>query len=72
MATDGFMDQFGSDETTGGKIKRFGKKRFIELIRESSRLSFKQQRNLLIRTFKAYKKGEESMDDVTVVAFGLD
>ncbi|MDM8549968.1 SpoIIE family protein phosphatase [Desulfobacterales bacterium HSG2] len=71
MATDGFEDQLG--EHTGSRfgVKRFSKKRFGELIRTHSDLSFREQRELLFNAYEAHRGGMERQDDVTVVGFGF-
>lgn len=70
MASDGFEDQMGLDEQ-GQKLKRFGKRRFAELLREISELPFETQQDKLVEVFETHKGDEKSQDDVTVVGFGF-
>ncbi|WP_207682064.1 SpoIIE family protein phosphatase [Desulfonema magnum] len=67
MFTDGFTDQLGENEE-----RRFGSRRFRELLNENSRKPFDEQRNALLRAFNVYKGENERQDDVTVVGFGFD
>jgi serine phosphatase RsbU (regulator of sigma subunit) len=70
MASDGFEDQMGLDEQ-GKKLKRFGKRRLTELLKEISGLPFEKQRDKIIEVFETHKGDEKSQDDVTVVGFGF-
>ncbi|OQX27038.1 MAG: hypothetical protein BWK80_07360 [Desulfobacteraceae bacterium IS3] len=66
MASDGFTDQMG------GEIRRrFGVRKFMELLRENAGLPFEEQRNRLLDAFGKYKGENERQDDVTVVGFGF-
>lgn len=64
MYTDGFVDQLG-----GPDEKRFGKRRFRDLILRTQHESMKTQRALLNLEWKDWKDDREQLDDVTV--FGL-
>ncbi len=64
MVSDGFTDQLG-----GERDRRFGSRRFRELLRENTRLPFEKQREMLIRAFEVYRGENERQDDVTVVGF---
>lgn len=66
LATDGFVDQMG-----GERRRRFGSRRFRELIKEIAHFSFEEQQEILLRTFNDYKGDNERQDDVTVVGFGF-
>ena len=66
MFSDGFVDQFGWEDH-----RRFGTKRFRELLEENAHLPFEQQRDLLLRAFEDHKGENEIQDDVTVVGFGF-
>jgi ligand-binding sensor domain-containing protein/serine phosphatase RsbU (regulator of sigma subunit) len=72
MATDGFIDQIGTGDPEGSDPRRFGKKRFTELLRKNSRLPFEQQQEILLRTFDSFKGERERQDDMTVVGFGFE
>jgi len=69
MASDGFEDQMGKNEYSRFKFGRLGRDRFISLLKEISRLDFKQQKEMLISSFQAYKGDMEQQDDLTVIGF---
>jgi len=66
MATDGFADQLG-----GERYRRFGSRRFKNLLKKNARFPLKKQRDMLIQAFEEYKGKNERQDDVTVVGFGF-
>ncbi len=66
MLTDGFADQHGGDES-----RRFGTRRFRNLLKENAHLPFDKQRERLLQAFHEYKGEKETRDDVTVVGFGF-
>jgi len=66
MATDGYADQMG-----GLKRRRFGSKRFKDLLLKNEDKSFDAQRRELIRTINEYRGDSERLDDITVVGFAL-
>ncbi|MCP4112882.1 MAG: response regulator [Desulfobacteraceae bacterium] len=66
MATDGFEDQFAEYGA-----KRFGRRRFTDLIGKISGFPFEQQHEMLAETFEAHKGEMDRMDDVTVVGFRI-
>jgi|GEM_PF-3539997 len=65
MATDGFTDQLD------GNDRRFGTRRFRELLKEIAPLPFEKQREMLLAAFEAHKGTMQRQDDVTVVGFGF-
>ena len=67
MATDCYIDQFG-----GSRNRRFGSKRFKNLLQESSQKSFGEQKEMLLQVFHDYQGHNERQDDVTVVGFGCN
>jgi serine phosphatase RsbU (regulator of sigma subunit) len=69
MATDGFTDQLASDAS--GKISRFGKRRFTELLRKNSHLPFEEQEERILSNFRAHQGEMDRQDDVTVAGFGF-
>jgi len=69
MASDGFEDQMGKNEYSRFKFGRLGRDRFISLLKEISRLDFKQQKEMLISSFQTYKGDMEQQDDLTVIGF---
>ncbi|MBU1168621.1 MAG: AAA family ATPase [Proteobacteria bacterium] len=66
LSTDGFVDQLG-----GIHRRRFGRKRFQDIIMENSHKPFDEQQEILIQAFKDHKKTNDQQDDVTVVGFGV-
>ncbi|MCP4353825.1 MAG: transporter substrate-binding domain-containing protein [Desulfobacterales bacterium] len=66
MATDGFHDQHG-----GEKDRRFGTRRFRELLKKIAGQPFEKQQKILVQTFEDYREENERQDDVTVVGFAL-
>ncbi|MCP4346854.1 MAG: tetratricopeptide repeat protein [Desulfobacterales bacterium] len=64
MLTDGFEDQFGEKST-----RRFGRKRFISLLKEADPRPFEEQKDIFLHAFDNYKGEHERLDDVTVVGF---
>ncbi len=65
MATDGFTDQLD------GNDRRFGTRRFRNLLKAIFHLPFEKQRELLLETFEAHKGSRQRQDDVTVAGFGF-
>ncbi|MDM8551978.1 SpoIIE family protein phosphatase [Desulfobacterales bacterium HSG2] len=64
--SDGFIDQLG-----GEKGRRFGSKRFRELLRVTSREPFEKQEAILLQAFNEHRGENERQDDLTVVGFGF-
>ncbi|WP_027184705.1 SpoIIE family protein phosphatase [Desulfovibrio inopinatus] len=64
MSTDGLFDQIGGD-----KGLPFGKKRFLQCLRENSQLSFDDQLANLWTLFEAFRGNHVRRDDVTVMGF---
>ncbi|MDM8523966.1 SpoIIE family protein phosphatase [Desulfococcaceae bacterium HSG8] len=67
MFSDGFADQLG-----GERNRRFGSRRFRELLKENVHLPFEEQREILVRSFEEYRGGNERQDDVTLLGFGFE
>ncbi|OFY62842.1 MAG: hypothetical protein A3H98_09740 [Bacteroidetes bacterium RIFCSPLOWO2_02_FULL_36_8] len=66
--SDGYGDQFGYDSArTFKKPKKFAKKRFLELLLSIHKAPMKEQKEILKRTFDAWKGSEEQLDDVLVM-----
>ncbi|MCP4105983.1 MAG: SpoIIE family protein phosphatase [Desulfobacteraceae bacterium] len=66
ITTDGLLDQIG-----GKKSIAFGKRRFINLLKEHTGKPFEEQRQVLLQAFNEYKGDNEVQDDVTVLGFGF-
>ncbi len=66
LFTDGFADQLG-----GKRGRRFGSRRFWDLLKENSDKPFDEQREILIQASEAYRGEDERQDDITVVGFGF-
>lgn len=67
MLTDGFTDQLG-----GEKRRRFGIRRFKEIVKEIGFLPVERQQDELVRAFSEYKGENEIQDDITVLGFGFN
>ncbi len=65
MATDGFADQLGADS------RRFGTRRFRELLKAIAHLPFEKQREIILEAFEAHRGKGPRQDDVTVAGFGF-
>jgi serine phosphatase RsbU (regulator of sigma subunit) len=66
LFTDGYKDQFGD------KIdKKFGKKRFKDLIRDIRNQDLPDQKQSLEENFQQWKGNKEQVDDLTVMAVKL-
>ncbi|MCP4105906.1 MAG: SpoIIE family protein phosphatase [Desulfobacteraceae bacterium] len=66
LYTDGFADQIG-----GSKDKRFGTRRFKDMLMEHSNKPFEEQGQLFLEVFDRYEGNNERRDDVTVVGFRM-
>jgi serine phosphatase RsbU (regulator of sigma subunit) len=66
LYSDGFKDQFG-----GAGLKRFGHKRFSDLIKESTHLDCQEQKAVLEDELQLWKGSEEQTDDICVLRIDL-
>ena len=66
LFSDGFADQFG-----GPKSKKFKYKPFKQLLMQNCQLSMTEQKEILEKTFIAWKGNMEQIDDVTVVGIKI-
>jgi serine phosphatase RsbU (regulator of sigma subunit) len=64
LATDGFLDQLG-----GERMRRFGTKRFYQLLLEHKEKSLEKQCESFSHAFKRHKGPQEQQDDVTIIGF---
>jgi serine phosphatase RsbU (regulator of sigma subunit) len=64
MATDGFLDQLG-----GERMRRFGTKRFHQLLLEQQEKKLEQQCESFSQAFQVHKGEQGQQDDITVVGF---
>jgi len=62
LFTDGYKDQFG-----GERDKKFGMKKFKQLILETGKLPINEQHKTIERTFDKWKEGYEQVDDVLLI-----
>jgi len=65
MASDGFIDQLGADN------RRFGSRRFRELLKRIAHLPFEKQREILLEAYETHRGMKQRQDDVTVAGFGF-
>lgn len=66
IATDGYFDQIG-----GEKEFPFGKKRFLNIIKEYNKESFADQQEIFLDKLQQYEDGYERNDDVTLIGFKI-
>ncbi len=66
MYTDGYTDQLG-----GKKGLSFGTRKLHELLKQHASYPFSEQREILMNAFHAYRNGQDILDDITVVGFGV-
>ena len=66
LTTDGYLDQTG-----GEKGFLFGKKRFAKLVEDVYKKPCKEQESIFKSNFVAYKRENETKDDMTLVAFKI-
>lgn len=64
MASDGYQDQFGGTED-----KKFMGKNFRQLLLDTSGEKMSKQQEILIDTFKKWKKNYPQTDDVVILGF---
>lgn len=64
LSTDGYMDQLG-----GSPSRRFGNKRFLNLLSTLYHMPFKEQKKLLLRTLASHKGNHDYTDDMTIAGF---
>lgn len=60
--SDGYIDQFG-----GPRNKKYGTKRFKELILDNAELSLEEQGGILLDEFNQWKGEQNALDDVIVI-----
>ncbi|MCD6566038.1 MAG: SpoIIE family protein phosphatase [Bacteroidales bacterium] len=65
--TDGFPDQFG-----GPKEKKFKYKPFKNLLLEIHNKNMKEQREILLSTFHAWKRDFEQVDDILIIGVRIN
>ncbi|WP_075780167.1 cache domain-containing protein [Marinitoga sp. 1137] len=65
LATDGFEDQ------NDPQNKRFGRKKFIQLLREIQIYPMEKQKEILQKALYEHMNGEEQRDDITILGFKL-
>jgi len=66
LFSDGFQDQFGGD-----KERKYGPKRFRNLLLEINEKSMKEQKEILSEGFKNWKRDFKQTDDVLVIGIRL-
>ena len=65
LATDGYIDQANTER------RKFGTKRFIELLSKIALLSLSEQKKILTQTFHEWKGEENQTDDITIIGIRL-
>lgn len=71
MFSDGFSDQFGKNDFTKGKEKKFTRKRFKELLTEISVFSIDEQKRILLEKYIEWKGPLEQTDDILVTGIRI-
>lgn len=66
LTTDGIIDQIG-----GEKRIAFGKKRLMDIIHDNHHKPMKEQEQIILEKYSAYKGNESQRDDNTFIAFTL-
>ena len=66
LTTDGYLDQNG-----GNKGFPFGKKRFLDVIKEYNTEPFTDQKEILLNALCHYQGDEDRNDDVTLIGFEI-
>lgn len=66
LFSDGYSDQF-----CGKDLKKFGRKRFRELLKEISHLEFDEQKEKLISTHIQWRENQKQTDDILVLGFKI-
>ena len=66
LSTDGYIDQSG-----GEKSFSFGKRRFLEIIKEHCNKPMSVQKELFIEKLKEYQGEEERNDDITLIGIQI-
>lgn len=66
LKTDGYTDQLG-----GKRHRRFGTKRFIELVNQHHDEPFCEQREMFLNALKEHQGDNEQIDDITLIGFHL-
>ena len=67
LFSDGIIDQIG-----GIKGFPFGKTNFKKVISDNQNLSFKEQKNNIIKSYNEYKGNNDPMDDITIIGFSIN
>jgi serine phosphatase RsbU (regulator of sigma subunit) len=67
LFSDGYKDQFG-----GERDKKFGKKRFAELLAQVSLQNIMRQKEMLDKTLDDWKGHKDQVDDILVMGVRLD
>lgn len=66
LLTDGFIDQLG-----GIRQRRFGSRRFKNLLDENIEKPFPEQKRIMLENFEDFKGANERMDDITLLGFSV-
>ena len=66
LFSDGYTDQFG-----GEKRKKFGTKKFRELLLNNQQLSMQKQKELIIKAHQDWKGSTTQIDDILVIGIKL-
>lgn len=67
LLSDGFADQFG-----GGDYKKFGMKRFRNLLEKNAGETLEAQKKVLDTTFSEWKEGYQQLDDICIFSVRIN
>ena len=67
MMSDGFADQFG-----GSDYKKFGMKRFRNLLEKNAGSSLEEQKKILDAAFTEWKEGYQQLDDICIFSVRMN
>ncbi len=65
LTTDGYADQMNEDG------KKFGTKRFLELLKKISMKPLKEQHEILVRELSIHQGNKNQIDDITILGISL-
>ncbi len=67
LYSDGIVDQLGGD-----RMRKFGSKKFKNMLLEHSRKPMDKQQTAILDTLREHQRDNERQDDVTVMGFRLN
>ncbi len=71
LFTDGYADQFGGNFDNNKKDKKFTKKRFKDLLKETSELNVEEQKQRLIQEHIRWRGNNVQTDDICIIGIKM-